>query len=253
MPSLRLGELTTEDCAALLRAPSAVVILPVGSTEPHGPHLPLATDAILSEHAALRAAEALRGRGLAAVVAPTLPYGVTRFAAEFPGAVSLTPETTARVVEELARAWLAAGFARVCVVNHHLEPEHVAALAAAVARVPGALFANQLTKRWGRTLSEEFRRGDCHAGRYESSLVLAARPELVRESVRAELSPLPISLSVAIREGKTTFRAMGSERAYFGAPAEATAAEGESLYHRLTAMVVTEVCESLGLPSEAPT
>ncbi len=249
---LRLGEMTTEDCAALLRAPRPVVLLPVGSTEPHGPHLPLATDAILSEHACLHAAEALRAREVAAVVAPTLPYGVTRYAAEFAGAVSLSPDTTARVVEELLAGWIAAGFARACVVNNHLEPEHVAALAAAVGRVPGALFANQLTKRWGRTLSEEFRRGDCHAGRYESSLVLAARPELVRDEVRAGLAPVPISLAVAIREGKTTFRAMGSERAYFGAPAEATAAEGDDLYQRLAAMVTAEVCESLGLPAGAP-
>lgn len=252
MLPLRLGEMTTDECASLLRGPKPVVLLPVGSTEPHGPHLPLATDAILSERACEVAAEGLRARGVGAVVAPALPYGVTRYAAEFAGAVSLSPETTARVIEELLAGWVAAGFARVCVVNNHLEPEHVEALAAGVARVPGALFANQLTRRWGRTLSEEFRRGDCHAGCYESSLVLAARPELVRDDIRAGLAPVPISLSLAIREGKKTFRAMGSERAYFGSPAAATAAEGADLYRRLATMVVTEVCESLGLPAEAP-
>jgi creatinine amidohydrolase len=210
----------------------------------------LATDAILSEHAALRAADDLRARGVSAVVAPTLPYGVTRYAAEFAGAVSLSPDTTARFVEELLGAWIAAGFVRVCVVNNHLEPEHVEALGVAVSRVPGALFANQLTRRWGRTLSEEFRRGDCHAGRYESSLVLAARPDLVRDPIRRALAPVPISLSAAMREGKKTFRAMGSEQGYFGAPAEATAAEGDALYRRLATMVVTEVCESLGLGDE---
>jgi creatinine amidohydrolase len=252
MPPLRLGELTTDACASLLRERHPVVLLPVGSTEPHGPHLPLATDAILSERTCELAAEQLRARDVAAVVAPTLPYGVTRYASEFAGAVSLSPETTARVLEELLGAWVAAGFARVCVVNNHLEPEHVEALAAAVSRVPGALFANQLTRRWGRTLSAEFRRGDCHAGSYESSLVLAARPELVHDDIRATLAPVPISLAVAIREGKKTFRAMGSERAYFGTPSEATVAEGEALYQLLATMVVTEVCESLGLPAEAP-
>ncbi len=245
MTSLRLGELTTEECAALLREPRPVVLLPVGSTEPHGPHLPLATDAILSERVCERAAETLRAEGISAVVAPSLPYGVTRYAAGFAGAISLTPETTERLVEELCAAYLGAGFARVCVVNNHLEPAHIESLSRAIARVPGAVFANQLTRRWGRTLSDEFRRGDCHAGSYETSLVLAARPELVREELRAALTPVPISLSAAMREGKRTFVEMGADRAYFGTPSAASRAEGDDLYDRLATMVVTEVRESL--------
>lgn len=247
MLPLRLGELTTDACASLLRAPHPTVLLPVGSTEPHGPHLPLATDAILSDEVCLRAAQALRDVGVSAVAAPTLPYGVTRYAQDFSGATSLSPETTARVIEELLAAWRAMGFACVCVVNNHLEPEHVEALARGVERVPGAVFANQLTRRWGRTLSAEFKRGDCHAGSYETSLVLASRPDLVRDDVRAGLAPVPISLSDAIRAGRTTFKAMGAERGYFGAPAEGTLAEGDAMYARLVEMVVTEVRESLGL------
>lgn len=251
MTSLRLAELSTTDVEALLRGAHPVALLPVGSTEPHGPHLPLLTDSLLSEEACLRAAAALRGMGVTAVVCPTLPYGVTRYAAEFAGAVSLSPETTRAVVRELCAAYRAAGFARVAVVNNHLEPEHVEALAAAVAEVEGALFPNQLTRRWGRTLGEEFRRGDCHAGRYETSLVLAARPDLVRDEVRAALAPVPISLSEAIREGRATFKAMGSERGYFGSPALGSAAEGDALYGQLALMVVTEVRESLGLDRPA--
>lgn len=247
MTTLRLAELATTDVDALLRGPHPVALLPVGSTEPHGPHLPLLTDALLSEHACLRAAGELRALGVTATVCPTLPYGVTRYASEFAGAISLSAETTRAVVRELCAAYRAAGFARVAVVNNHLEPEHVEALSAAVAGVEGALFPNQLTKRWGRTLSEEFRRGDCHAGSYETSLVLAARPELVRDEVRASLAPVPISLSKAIKEGKTTFKAMGSERGYFGTPSAGSAAEGEAQYALLSAMIVTEVCESLGL------
>lgn len=247
MLPLRLGELTTEECAEVLRAPHPTVLLPVGSTEPHGPHLPLATDAILSERACEVAAARLRAEGVTAVVAPSLPYGVTRYAAGFAGAISLTPETAERVVAELLAAYVGAGFARACVVNNHLEPEHVAALSRAVASAPGALFANQLTRRWGKTLSDEFRRGDCHAGSYETSLVMAARPDLVRVEVARGLAPVPISLSAAIREGKHTFRAMGGDRAYFGAPAAASREEGESLYERLAAMIVAEVRESLGL------
>lgn len=246
MPPLRLGEMTTEECARLLAMPAPVVLLPVGSTEPHGPHLPLATDAILSEHACVRAAEALREVDVAAVVAPTLAYGVTRYARDFAGAVSLSPETTERVVGELLGAYRAMGFAVACVVNNHLEPEHVESLSRATRGVPGAVFANQLTRRWGRTLSDEFKRGDCHAGEYETSLVMAARGDLVREDVRATLAPVPISLSDAIRAGQKTFREMGSERGYFGTPQAATRDEGDGLYARLVTMIVTEVREALG-------
>ncbi len=252
MVPLRLGDLTTEECAALLARPHPVALLPVGSTEPHGPHLPLATDAILSERACELAAARLREGDVNAVAAPAVSYGVTRYAAGFAGAISLSPETAERLVEELCAAYRAAGFERVCVVNNHLEPAHLEALSRAVARVPGALFANQLTRRWGRTLGDEFRRGDCHAGSYETSLVMAARPELVRDDVRRALAAVPISLSDAIRAGRRTFVEMGADRAYVGTPAAASRDEGDALYDRLAAMVVTEVRESLGLVGGAP-
>jgi creatinine amidohydrolase len=135
----------------------------------------------------------------------------------------------------------------VCVVNNHLEPEHVTSIVRAIEGIEGAIFANQLTRRWGRTLSDEFRRGDCHAGSYETSLVLAARPELVRESVPQTLVPVAISLSNAIREGKHTFLEMGGDRAYFGTPSAATRDEGHQLYDRLCDMAITETCESFGI------
>jgi creatinine amidohydrolase len=116
--------------------------------------------------------------------------------------------------------------------------------------LPGRVsVACPLTRRWGRTLSDEFKRGNCHAGRYETSLVLAAGEEV--RPARAGLPPLDVSLSDGIRAGRTTFAAMGLDRAYTGAPADATAAEGDDLYARLADMIVTEVLEGLavaGLP-----
>ena len=72
----------------LANAEKPVLLWPVGSTEPHGPHLPLATDIILSEENARRAAVKLRADGIPALVAPGLPYGVTDFAVGFTGAIS---------------------------------------------------------------------------------------------------------------------------------------------------------------------
>jgi creatinine amidohydrolase len=140
---------------------------------------------------------------------------------------------------------LADGFAHVCLVNNHLEPAHDAAVRAAVAHAPDGRVsvACPLTRRWGRTLSDEFKRGDCHAGRYETSLVLAAGG-----AVRPASSTLPtlkVSLADGIRAGKTSFREMGLERAYTGAPSEASREEGDALYERLAEMIETEVREGL--------
>lgn len=244
----RLAEMTTAAVGALLSSGRpAAVLLPVGSVEPHGPHLPLATDTILSEAAADRAAPLLAEKGIAAVLAPPVPYGVTDFAAGFAGAVSVPAAALTAFLRAVVGAHLAAGFAHVCLVNNHLEPAHDAAVRAVMEGFPdGAVsVACPLTRRWGRTLSAEFKSGACHAGRYETSLVLAARPALVDMESASHLPEVAVSLSEGIKSGKHTFREMGMDKAYAGAPAEATAGEGEALYGALAAMVAAEVAEAL--------
>lgn len=247
---LSLSECTMNDCADVLAGPTPVAIVGIGSTEPHGPHLPLETDALLARQSAIRAAKELRARGVSAVAAPVIAYGVTRYASAFAGAVTVSDEALIGYVSSVCEGLRNAGFALVCVTNHHLEPEHVRAVEAAISKanasVGAVCFANQCTRRWGRTLSSEFKRGACHAGSYETSLVLAAQPALVRESIRGSLPDVDVSLSDAIRDGKTDFVAMGLTHAYAGAPREASASEGEELYAKLTEMIVTEVCEALG-------
>jgi creatinine amidohydrolase len=238
-----LGELTTEEVRALLAQPPTAVLVPVGSVEPHGPHLPLATDTVLSETAALRACEALAARGIHAVVAPSVAYGVTDFAEGFAGAVSVPADVLTALLRAIAARLRGEGWTHVCFVNTHLEPAHDAAVRAAAAGMTGVSVASPLTKRWGRTLSDEFKRGDCHAGRYETSLVLAAGGR-VADGYRA-LPGVSISLAQAIRDGKDRFRAIGMDRAYTGAPADATREEGDALYEKLVAMIVGEVSEGL--------
>jgi creatinine amidohydrolase len=235
----RLGELTTAEVRALVAVPPTAVLVPVGSVEPHGPHLPLATDTLLSETAAMRACDALAAKGIHAVVAPSVGYGVTDFAEGFAGAVSVPAPVLTAMLRAIATSLLSDGWSRVCFVNSHLEPAHDAAVRAAVEGLTGACVASPLRRRWAKTLSEEFQRGACHAGRYETSLVLAAGGR-VSDEHRA-LPPLSISLVDAIREGQRHFRDIGMDRAYTGAPAEASREEGDELYEKLVAMIVGEV------------
>ncbi len=240
-----LAGLTTDEVRAVLTCPPCVVLLPVGSVEPHGPHLPLETDTRISEETADRAAGVLGERGVATYVAPSIPYGVTEFAAGFPGAVGVPGAVLTLLLGAVVKRFLADGWSHVCLVNNHLEPAHDDAVRLSVATLaPGrASVACPLTRRWGRTLSDEFKRGNCHAGRYETSLVLAAQGH-VHDGWRS-LPDVAVSLSDGIKGGKATFAAMGMARAYTGAPAEASTEEGEGLYGKLTEMVVTEVLEAL--------
>jgi len=247
----RLADQTTESFAALRAATSRLVALvSVGSVEPHGPHLPLGTDTVISEAAAMRAVAKLRAADVVALVAPPFPYGVTEFAEGFAGAVSLPAPALTAALEALVGSLLHAGFDHVSLVNNHLEPAHDAAVRASIAKAPPgrASVACPLTRRWARTLSPEFKSGACHAGRYETSIVLAASPDAVDMARAKDLPERAVSLSDGIRAGQMTFKAMGMDKAYAGAPAEATAAEGEAQLDLLATMIASEVLDALGHP-----
>jgi creatinine amidohydrolase len=205
----------------------AVALLPLGATEAHGPHAPLGTDTLISVGICERAAARLAGE-IPVLVLPELPYGVTRYAAAFPGAVSIEEDTLRALVTEVCR-----GFDRVVLVNSHFEPEQVRTL-----RETGLPLLDLTRRANAQRLTEEFREGSCHAGRYETSLVLADRPELVHEKRMRALEPRPVAMPAAIAAGQTDFLAMGMDEAYCGSPAEATAEEGEQTYETLTELLV---------------
>jgi creatinine amidohydrolase len=210
----------------------AVHLLPIGSTEPHGPHAPLATDTIISVGICRRAAERLRGE-IDVLVLPAVPYGVTRYGADFPGAVSISEETLRSLVTDIA-----ANFERIVLVNSHLEPEQVWLL-----RDLGLPLFDVTRRQVAERLTDEFRSGAGHAGRYETSLVLADHPELVNRTRMATLEAKMIDMPAAIRSGLTSFLAMGMDEAYAGAPAEATAEEGEQTFEVLADMLVELIRE----------
>jgi creatinine amidohydrolase len=227
-----------------------VVILPVGSTEAHGPHLPLATDVIISEEMALRAAEKLNARGIESLVLPAISYTVTDFSSEFPGTISIKRETAVALIRDVCISLYNQGARLIAVANSHLEPEHIASINEAIQTVKletghTVVFPDKRRRRWAEKLTEEFRRGDCHAGSYETSLVMAARPELVREDIRQSLDRVPISIAEKIREGATNFKDAGGTEAYYGDPRSATRGEGDAMYEALSDMIVTSVTEAL--------
>src|SRR5215510_9249229 len=139
----------------------AVMILPIGSTEAHGPHLPLATDAIVSEEMSRRAAEKLKVRGIETFVLPAIAYSVTDFSSDFPGTVSIKKETATALIRDICVSLYNQGARLVAIANSHLEPDHIDSINAAVAEVKNdsgrtVVFPDKRQRRWARQLTEEF-------------------------------------------------------------------------------------------------
>src|SRR5438876_811910 len=116
-------------------ARGVVVILPVGSTEAHGPHLPLSTDVIISEEMSLRAAEKLKGLGIETLMLPAICYSVTDFSSDFSGTISIKKETAVELIRDICMSLYEQGVRLVALANSHLEPEHVASINEAIEKV----------------------------------------------------------------------------------------------------------------------
>lgn len=220
--------------------PNTVAILPVGSTEPHGPHLPLDTDVTIANAMASKAAELLERQGVAALVLPAIPFGLTEYTRGFAGRISLQPGTLWALVEDVIVGLELQGIEHVLIVNGHLEPAHVEVLRGVLLdhaerghRKAHAILADVTRRKNATRLGAEFQSGDCHAGRYESSLVLAADPGAVREGERGQLPAVAIDLIAKMKQGVKTFQDAGADDAYCGDPAAATAAEGRELVDSL--------------------
>lgn len=217
----RLGERPWPEVAA---AADALVVVPLGSTEQHGPHLPLSTDTLVAS----ALADALARRRPDVVVAPALPYGASGEHAGFPGTLSIGQAALELVLVELGRS--ADHFAGVVFVSGH--GGNAAPLGRAVAT---------LTAEGRRTLawSPRIPGGDAHAGRTETSLLLALHRHHVREEAAAAGATEPLSaLLPALRDGGV--RAV-SANGVLGDPAGASAAEGRALLDGL----VSDLCAAV--------
>ena len=108
------------------------------------------------------------------------------------------------------------------------------------------VFPDVTRRRLAERLTPEFQSGACHAGSYESSLVMADDPSAVDDAVRRELPEVDISLVDVIRAGKSSFVEAGGTLAYFGRPADATAQEGQETYNVLATMLVEAIEAAAG-------
>jgi len=222
MTSRRLADLTWAEVAEV--AGATLLAVPLGATEQHGPHLPIGTDTLVATALAERLAERRDG----VLVAPALAYGASGEHAAFPGTLSIGTEATTTVLVELVRG--ADAFRGVVLVCGH--GGNLDAVRAAVATLTTE--GRDVLAWWPSVPG-----GDAHAGRTETSALLALAPDAVHLE-RAEAGndrPL-VELWPRLREGGV---AAVSPNGILGDPTGASADEGGRILDALVAQLVTAV------------
>lgn len=223
---------------------SPAVLVPIGSTEQHGPHLPLGVDAYQAADLAGGIAEAAD-----VLAAPPIWYGDARHHLGFPGTVALSTETVVAVLRDVYDSLVGHGFATVVTVNGHRVanlPAIETAMDHATADHPDALFAAFDPLRAGRTLHRELREGDpedgMHGGEFETSFMWARHPGLVDEDA---FEPAPhagfsrfqsgdlVGAGDVVLTGKGRRRPEDGHPGHVGDPTRASVEKGERLYEGL--------------------
>lgn len=191
---LLLEEMTRDDAKAAAAA-GTLLVWPLGATEQHGPHLPVGTDTLTVESLTRRAAERAVA-SIPVVVAPSMPFGSSHHHIPFGGTMSIGSETYYRVIYELTESLIQSGFRRVFLINGHGGNHELLQLVArdlALLHPVSIAAASYWTVSWDVLVRLEAHI-DCrlpgHAGKFETSNILALRPELVR-------APLPHREEVA--------------------------------------------------------
>ena len=176
-------------------AAGALVLLPVASTEQHGPHLATGVDTILCGEICGRAARKLLAGGVPAVVAPTLWAGLAEHHVAFGGSFTLSLATYQAMLRDLCRSILRAGFSRIAIVNGH--GGNMSALNAMSAELTHELESPIAVATYWLLAEEAFaailehQRSVLHACEAETSMMMAARPELVdRERLAEAFGPM---------------------------------------------------------------
>lgn len=244
--ALRLSDLTRDDVREL--APRATIILPTASTEQHGPHLPLNTDSSLGEAVCLRAAK-LAAAEIPVVVAPTLAFGNSGHHLVF-CAISLRSSTYIDVLNDVADSLVASGFRRIFVLNSHGGNDECVKLLAKdlVLRHQVAVAAGSY---WQVAEEAILKAGGAgvgqlpgHSGGFETSMMMAVAPDLVRRDRMPVKDPQPPAMSaLGIAKGLIVQKAGEWERVggYSDAPVNASPEVGEALLETISRAVADAI------------
>lgn len=190
---IRFGDMRWPEIKEVLKKPN-VVILPIGSTEQHGRHLPVNFDTYSATYYAEQVARKVTAENsIHVLVAPAIPYGealgLPPFEKLLPGTISVSADTVMKLVEDVVRSLVSQGFKNILVLNGHLE--NTAPISVALRNVniefkdAGLYATSSLSLAQGTW--EEIRKGgradQGHAGERETAIAMAIEPENVELGV----------------------------------------------------------------------
>jgi len=246
MTTIQMEKMTWPEIKSAVESGSTTVVVGVGSTEQHGPHLPTMTDARIGDALAHRVASKL-GRALQA---RTIDVGVSEHHLAFGGTLSLRPETLLLVLRDYVDSLARCGFERIVFLPSHGGNFATVQRAIEEAReahpeidVTGytdlmgfSRFLNEVSAEHGVTPEES----GAHAGENETSIMMALEPSLVRKDHFApgylgELGESEVQL--ILEKGMTALTTNG----VLGDPQKASAAKGEHYLERLADFVIEKV------------
>jgi len=223
---MKLEDMTSKEFKKKVNEKS-VVILPIGSIEEHGPHLPLATDCIQP----MRVAERVAAK-TDALIAPILYYGVCNTTKHYPGTLSVSFEALRLMVRDILSELVRNGFRNIVVLTGHAGQDHMAALRVAArevvkeSKVKILVFSDYDIIYNKHLVPPE----DGHAGMGETSRIMAERPKLVKKRPPAAENKMP---EYAILDDVGQYWP-----GWTGDPQKANAALGMSLDNRVVAEMV---------------
>jgi creatinine amidohydrolase len=246
MDKVKLEEMTWREIKEALKKGKKTIIVPIGSIEQHGPHLPTGTDSytgdILGERIARKLSDAL--------VAPTIRLGCSRHHIEFPGTITLTPETLMRTIKEVCASLARHGFKNIVLMPTHggnFAP--VNAVAPEIARelkVNLVVIADlkELIETMAKTM-QAFNvtqaQAGAHSGAAETSLMLACHENLVRRDLIRTGYLGEYTTPTILSKGIKTYSPIG----VLGDPEKASREAGEKIINRLVETYVQKIKKQL--------
>jgi creatinine amidohydrolase len=246
MAALELDRLNWPQVKAQIDAGRDTVVMALGATEQHGPHMPLATDALIGDHLARIVAERLD-----AFLAPTLRIGCSEHHVGFAGTISLSEETYHSLVGDLVRSLLRGGFTRIVLLPTH--GGNFGPLSAALAKLDegerahvlaltdlGVLF--EIARIGEREFGVPLGEGGLHAGEWETSLMLAIHPQLVSmgQAEPGFTGDMQEAVGAMLAGGVASI----SENGTIGDPARSSSGHGERYWSSVVDLVLEQIEEA---------
>lgn len=242
MQKINLFEMTRPEVEEAIASGVDTVIITIGSTEQHGLHLPLGTDAIMGEALGQRVARALGDT----LLAPGMRIGCSEHHMDFAGSLTLSRETFIGVVGDICRSLARHGFRHIVLLPTH--GGNFAPLAKAVEAIRPELSGVNLIAftdlmafmdeifQTGKARKVTPLQAGAHAGEFETSIMLYLRPDLVTMD-QAQPGYVGDQLSIAPLVFEKGFRAV-TENGVLGDPRDASAASGEAYMAAITDLLV---------------